>query len=596
MTKFAPSDGLPDLGPTADDPPMGLCTRLVNCAKDAIILQNMQGHILWANQSAEAMFGWPLDELRGKSGLSCATSDGSNPNFLYDLESSIFDTFVVARHARRDGSKFWNQQSFAIVAPLMPGQDPMILLTCRDITEQVDTETALRNAKLEMQHAAFHDDLTGLPNRKRLKSFLQSKAVCQALKQHQIGVLQLDLDEFKAINDSLGHAVGDQTLVHVSEALERTSGPSDLPCRSGGDEFLLICTKIASQEALLSRAELILAELRKPINLADRALQIKASIGASLASPETETGEALIHQADQALYAAKASGRAQVVLYTPVLGQIQTTKTQLSRDIQEAVSKNQFSIRLQPQMNLATQRVTGCEALLRWDHPDFGVLSPADFLDIARQAGVLAELDYNAMNLALDALAELRKAGFKDLRLSLNVSAEIISDVNYPGLLDWALQSRGLHACDICIEILETTILQSNDFSVTTTVDKLKRLGACVALDDFGTGYAGLAHLSTIDTDEIKLDRSMIARLDHDPRTREIVAAIIHLSHRLGMTVVAEGVETQMQMDILEQAKCPTIQGYSLARPMTLDAFFSWLRSGDYTPKPFGRPSQRPKT
>ncbi len=559
-------------------PTLSLCTRLVNCAKDAIILQDTESRVLWINRAAELMFGWTIDEVRGFPGASIAQGHLQKIPFNYDFSSSIFERYVATRNTRKDGTSFWNQQTFSVVDPIYDEQKPLVLVTCRDITEQVETENELRQAKVELQHAAFHDDLTGLANRKRLKNYLESPAVSVALAQQQIGVLQIDLDEFKEINDTLGHAAGDSTLVHVADALRRSTGPLDLACRSGGDEFVLVCPKMGSKDALAARAELVMSEIRKPMQWQEQTLHIRSSIGASLATPGTTSGEALIHQADQALYAAKEAGRSRIMMHSPDLGREQTRKNRLVRDLPDAISSNQFSVMLQPQMRLSDDKIVGCEALLRWDHPDFGQLAPVDFLEIARRSGVLADLDYRSMNLSLDALLSLRKDGFESVTLSLNASAEIMADTNYPGLLDWALQSRGLMPRDICIEIQETAILHSGDYTVTTTVDKLKRMGARVALDDFGTGYAGLAHMSAIDLDEIKLDGEIITRLESDPRARHIVKALIGLSHRFGMSVVAEGVETPGQLRHLRAANCSVIQGFGLAHPMPAKQFTQWLR------------------
>jgi len=403
------------------------------------------------NRAAEAMFGWPLEEVRGLPGIAVIVTANQTTQFRYDLQSPIFERFVVALHKRRDGSEFWNQQTFAKVEPIHKDQNMMILVSCRDITEQVQTETTLRQTQEKLRHAAYHDDLTGLANRKELQAYLESPLVRRALANQQIGILQLDLDKFKEINDRFGHAAGDATLIHVAKALRLCSEPQDLACRSGGDEFLLVCPKITSTKALVTRAELLLKEIRKPLQWQDQALLINGSIGASLASATTTCGEDLIQQADQALYAAKEGGRAQTVIYTPELGKIQTTKFRLAREIQSAMATGQFFIDLQPHMRLEDNKITGCEALLRWNHPDYGQLLPESFLDIAKSSGVLADLDYHSMNLSLDTLVKLREAGHDELTLSLNASAEIMADSNYTGLLDWALQSRGLSpAKDSC--------------------------------------------------------------------------------------------------------------------------------------------------
>ncbi len=593
--------------PRCGNGPGAICLPLIMQGRDAIVVQDMQGCITWMNPAAEAMFGWPLSKVRGRRGLTLVQARDTLPDaavaaFRYDPESSIFSRYILARHRRRDGTLFWNQQGFTLVAPSAhcagcgpPGTPPpggqscFVAISCRDVTEQIETERKLRATKAELLHAAHHDDLTGLANRKRLTAFLASDIARHALAGHELGVLQLDLDKFKEINDTLGHHAGDATLQHVARALRAASMPHDLACRTGGDEFLLVCLRVGTPDALRQRAQRILDAIADPLRWRDQVIRIGCSIGTSLAAPGpaegTEQGmaqgmvqgETLIMQADQALYAAKQRGRGRIVCYAPAIGQRQTSRNQMARDIRTALAEAQFEIHLQPQLHLQRRRITGCEALLRWNHPRFGQVTAGDFLEVARRAGILADLDYASLNLALDALQQLYAAGFTDLALAVNVSAEVLSDAEYPALLQWALQSRGLPAKALCIEITETTILDRQDCAITQAVDRVKRLGAKVALDDFGTGYAGLAHMSAIDVDAIKLDRSMTARLVADRRAREIVGALIGLCRQLGTHVVAEGVETPQQAQILRAAKCPLIQGYGVARPMPVAAMIRWL-------------------
>ena len=552
--------------------------------RDAIVVQDIRGHIEWMNPAAEAMFGWPLSEVRGRKPHGFILPPDLRPSadyldsFQYDLGSSLFDRYTLAEHQRRDGSRFWNQQSFSVMDFGPSHSQKRIVITCRDVTDQVITEEALRRVQVDLQYAAYHDDLTGLANRKRLSEYLASDLVSDHTKRGDIGVLQVDIDKFKDINDTMGHAAGDASLLHIASALRTARGRHDLVCRIGGDEFLLICLDVDDHDTLMARAERLLHDIAKPFPWKDQTIAIGVSIGASLCISSDCTGEVLIQQADQALYAAKNRGRGQVVFYTEELGRAQKAQQKLARDLKGGVVEGQFEIHLQPQLRLSDNRVTGCEALLRWNHPTQGQLAPGAFLDAAGKTGLMAEVDYISMNLALDALVALRENGFPDMCMSINVSCEILADSNYPGLLDWALQSRGLPASSVCVEILETTILEGGDLDVVTAVDRLKRLGVRVALDDFGTGYAGLAHMSAFDIDAIKLDRSMIGRLEHDARNRVIIRSIIRLCALLNMKVIAEGVETTAQLNMLRRAKCPLIQGFGLARPMSVDAMIDWLR------------------
>ncbi|MFB9151098.1 putative bifunctional diguanylate cyclase/phosphodiesterase [Roseovarius ramblicola] len=558
---------------------------IVAGAHDGIVVQGLDARIEWVNPACERLYGWTLDEMRGRKPQDFLLPPEMRPppdeiaGFRYHADSALFRRYSLGRHIRRDGTTFWNQQGFALV-DLGPGPgDRKVIITCRDVTDQVSTEMALRQVQVDLRHAAHHDDLTGLANRKRLVEHLGTPQVRAGIAAGRLGALVIDIDKFKDINDTHGHGAGDRTLVHVASVLAGAAGPGDLACRTGGDEFLLVCALPDGTATLDARAGEVLRALGQPLVWRDQTIRIGASIGACAAGDGAATGEEMIQCADTALYDAKARGRGRVVHYTAGLGRAQRARQTLARDLREAVSGDQFTIHLQPQLSLATGRICGCEALIRWQHPARGLLAPAAFLDAADGLGLLAEIDYRSMTMALDALQALDAAGFTDLGMSINVSAAILADVNYPGLLDWALQSRGLAAGRVCIEVLETTILDGSGADVRGAVARLKRLGVRVALDDFGTGYAGLAHMASFEVDAIKLDRSMIARLEQDPRNRVIVRAIIRLCGLLRMSVVAEGVETAAQRAMLHRANCPVIQGYGLARPMPLPALIGWLRA-----------------
>lgn len=567
---------------------------ILDHARDGIALLDIRGRILWMNPALERMLGWPLDLIRGRNPAELINPPENRPSrdqlsrFRYIPGSSLFDDFRVTRHMRRDGTRFWNQQSHALIDAGPTDSQKMVVVTCRDISEQVRVQTALVQLKDDLEHAAYHDDLTGLGNRKKLSRYLACDPVRASIQAGRVGVLQLDLDKFKQINDTLGHAAGDSVLRHLARGLADCTQPGDLICRTGGDEFLLICLNLPDKAALLQRADAVLRAAGRPLDWKDQTIVPGISIGASMCDFGVGTGtapsgqcvgEMLIQQADQALYAAKEGGRGRAVLYTHALGARYVAERQLARDLAHAIKLNQFTIYLQPILDLRQGRITSCEALLRWHHPTRGLLAPGDFMDAALQAQLLSQIDYLAMNAALDALAALHAQGFDDLCLSLNVSSAILEDADYAALLDWALQSRGLSPSCICVEVQETAIAGSNTRDATATVTRLRRLGVRVMLDDFGTGYAGLAHMSSVQLDAIKLDRSMICRLEHDARARVITRAIIHLCALLGMQVVAEGVETQGQLDILRRAKCPMVQGYGIARPMPLEQIALWLQA-----------------
>ncbi len=547
---------------------------ILNRVRDGIVLQDMQARIEWINPACEAMYGWSVADMRGRRPLEFLIPPEDRPPpeqinaFRYDPDSALFHQFKISEHVRRDGSRFWNQQSFALLDMGPDDTDKKVVITCRDVTDQVRTEAALRQVQVDLEHAAHHDDLTGLGNRKKLTRFLRTPKIKAQIARHEIGVLQLDIDKVKEVNDTLGHAAGDATLVHVAQALKANGAPGDLICRTGGDEFLLICPGVSSRDQLITRAETLREAIQTPLRWSSQVIEVGTSIGASLPEHPDNTGEALIQMADQALYAAKDRGRGQVVFYTPRIGQAQKSQILMARDLQVAVANEQFEVHLQPQLSLSQNRIVGCEALLRWVHPERGLLLPGDFLCPAERNGVLAEIDYISMNRALDALVALRGAGFGDLRMAINVSSSILADVNYPGLLDWALQSRGIKPGDVCVEIMETTIFERTGLDVTTAINRLKRLGVRVALDDFGTGYSSLNYLRSFPFDKIKIDRCFVEEVDSREDCRAIIRAVTGLASSLGMGTTAEGVERSDQLSQLKEEGCVQVQGYLFSKAM----------------------------
>lgn len=572
--------------------PTAILGEIAEGLRDAICLQDMQGRVEWMNPACENMFGWTLQEVRGRRAIDFISVPGrrmlgaDSDAFIYDPDSRIFVDPIVVEFQRRDRSRLWTQQTFSLIGENSATGQQKVVVTCRDITALMRTEQKLRQAHSNMSFAATHDGLTNLANRTKLDQFLQSESTAAALARGTVGIVRLDIRKFKDINDTAGHAAGDATLRHVAGALRRNCRREELACRIGGDEFLLICFDCATEEELMRRALALRDDATAPMSWHGRHLKPDVSIGGSLISCGGPSGEELVQQANQALNAAKQGGRGTIVFYQADMGRRYHAAMTQIEEIRTALSGDQFEIYLQPQVRLADATLHGFEALIRWNHPRMGVLPPGSFLPNTEAAGLSAELDYVAMNLSLDAMAGLHAQGFADLNFSLNVSSAILGDVNYPGLLDWAMQSREIDPGLVCIEILETTILDGGGIEIATTIDRLKRLGVRISLDDFGTGYAGLAHMSSFDVDEVKLDRSMISRLASDPRNRMIVRSIIRLCDLLGIGVVAEGAETNHQLEILRRAKCPLVQGFGIARPMAVDDALDWLRSSTPFPSP----------
>ncbi|MFO7759970.1 MAG: bifunctional diguanylate cyclase/phosphodiesterase [Roseovarius sp.] len=439
----------------------------------------------------------------------------------------------------------------------------------------VSGRTALVH-QLDPQRPAHRDDLTDLANRRSLAAYMRSPIVRADMARCSLGVMVIDIDNLKEINARFGHGAGDAAICHVADSLRAQCGTGDLAGRTGGDEFNLIC-RVTDCEALHHRAEAVRTALHRPFHWQGHPLDVGVCIGTCLAQGAIDDGEDLIQHAEIALGVSKARGRGRVAHYTEDMGRAQRLRQELAQDLEEAVRTDQFEVYLQPQLKLADDTICGCEALIRWRHPRRDVLCPGAFMETAERMGLMADIDHLSMTKALDALRDLHSAGFDHLTMSINVSVAMLADPFYPDLLYREMRSRGLRPETVCVELLETTILDGSGPDVETAILRLKRLGIRIALDDFGTGYAGIAHMASLEVDAIKLDRSMIARLDHDPRNRVIVRGIIRLCRQLQMDVVAEGVETAAQLAMLRRAGCPVIQGFGLAHPMPLASMLDWL-------------------
>lgn len=540
---------------------------------DAIILLDMQGRINWANPAAEFLFGFAWNEIRN---LPASDFLPSSLNIASLLQTDTEPGFNTIEFHPDDGAKLW-LHPFRKVLDKRAAADHAILLTFRDVTEQHRHQKAHQIVQNQLICAAYHDELTGLANRKKLDEFLGSDAIRAELVKKSIGLLLIDLDEFKEVNDTLGHAAGDATLIHVANAMQRECGPDDLICRTGGDEFLMICRNIAGRAALLNRADRLLRTIQTALLWQDQTIRVRASVGAALPGNAGPSGADLIRRADMALYSAKKHGRGQVAFYTSALGRLNKARQILARDIKAALDNQQFEIYVQPHFCTLKNRVTGCEALLRWNHPSQGILLPGDYFDTAERTAHFTDINLHATTLALDALRCVHDAGHTEMCMTINLAADILTDTRYPALLNWEIQTRNIAPHKICLDIEETTFIENGGPNIVMALEQLKNLGVRVALDNFGTGYAGLLHITNFKIDTVKLGRDMIRGLENDPRKQLILKSLIRLCGQLDIIPFTCGVETRAQVDFLNRIGTPAIQGHAIARPMPVGDLLNWL-------------------
>lgn len=440
-------------------------------------------------------------------------------------------------------------------------------------------ETTLSNLRSALQnyqqveallsHQAFHDSLTHLPNRAMFKDRLQRALAAARRRQHAVAVLFLDLDEFKYVNDRFGHQVGDELLILLAQRLQTSVRPEDTPARLGGDEFTVLLEQLTDIGGALQVAERIIADLHAPFVVGDRRLVVTASIGIAWSSTGQEPVDEILRQADVAMYRAKAQGKACYALYDPAMNARALQRLDLEVALRHAIEAQEFQVYYQPKVDLTTGQLVGLEALIRWHQPEQGMISPATFIPIAEETRLILPIGRWVLEQACAQAYtwnQQRQAG-PPIRISVNLSAR---QFQHPGLVEeirHILHTTQLPAHLLALEITESMIMEKVD-EVITTLHELKQLGVQIWIDDFGTGYSSLSYLTSFPVDTLKIDKSFVDGLGRSAEDTAIVRAVITLAHTLGMSVIAEGVETFEQATQLRMLGCEVGQGYYFARPL----------------------------
>ncbi len=446
----------------------------------------------------------------------------------------------------------------------MPGGG--FVSTSTDITERKRTEA-------RMLHLAQHDSLTGLPNRLLFQDRLrQAMARCRR-DRSLLAVVLVDLDKFKEVNDAFGHRIGDDVLNQVGERMRAALRESDTVARIGGDEFALVLSDLPDAEAAALIADKISSQLDRPFGLAAGVWQPRASLGIALFPTDGQSPEALLQNADLAMYRAKAAGGGCQRFGTKIKHDFDQLQS-LKRDLARAISRGQLRLEYQPQLDLQPEHVGAIEALLRWHHPEFGAVDPETLIKLAESSGQIATIGEWALTEACRVAVEW-PGGERPVRVAVNVAASQLSQPDLVTQVARILDDSGLPAGRLELELTESSMLHEVE-RVQTTLEALRRMGVTLALDDFGTGYASLTHLKRFPLDILKIDRSFVAGLAAPPDAA-IVRSLIELGHRLGLRVVAEGVETEAQVAALRALGCDAVQGHGVARPLSATEIGRWL-------------------
>lgn len=446
----------------------------------------------------------------------------------------------------------------------------------------LDLQADLVSARESLRMQATHDALTGLPNRLLFSDRLTQRLNhCRQMKT-PLGVMYVDLDRFKLINDTLGHGFGDQVLKSVARRLSSCIRESDTLARMGGDEFTVLLNHIDSPDEATAIAGRILAELSSPFTIENREFYVTASIGISVYPSSGDDVETLVKNADTAMYKAKQQGKNNYCLYSEEPSASATAKLTIETELRKALERDELVVYYQPMVDLKSGEVLGAEALIRWQHPERGLLLPAHFIPIAEETGLICPISTMVVETACLTNKAWQDAGYDPMKISVNVSArQLQQDVLIPGILK-ALQKSHLDPWYLELELTETVMMQDSEANIAI-LKRLKDMGVRISIDDFGTGYSSLNYLKRFPVDSVKIDRSFVKDITSNPDDAAIAAAVIAMAHSLKLSVVAEGVETVEQLELLQSLQCDEIQGYFISPPVPSAEFVEIVRQRQFS-------------
>lgn len=550
----------------------------LNSIGDAVISTDLAGTVNYLNLVAERMTGWSREDAVGQplAHVLQILDGGTREPARSPIELAIQRNKVVGLSAnsiliRRDGVEVPIEDS---AAPIRDRGGHVIgaVMVFHDVS-------AARAMVLKMSHLAQHDFLTDLPNRLLLNDRL-TQAISFAHRRHkQLAVLFLDLDRFKNINDSLGHLIGDKLLQSVAERLTTCVRSSDTVSRQGGDEFVVLLSDIEHPEDAARRAEHIIAALQEQHGIAGHDLHITISIGIAIYPADGHDAETLIKNADAAMYHAKQNGRNNYQFFRQDMNDRVVERQSLEAGLRRALAKQEFVLHYQPKIQLETGEITGAEALIRWLHPERGILLPAQFVSIAEECGLIVPIGRWVLREACLQLRAWLNAGLRPTTVAINISAVEFRSKDFLEGVRAVLKETDLRPGHLEIELTESVLMQDGE-ATTTVLQALKAMGMQLAIDDFGTGYSSLSYLKRFPIDTLKIDQSFVRDITTDPDDATIVSAVIGMGNSLNKRVSAEGVETREQLAFLRAERCGEAQGYYFSRPVVADEYTKLLSAG----------------
>ncbi len=568
--------------------------ELFNNANDAIFIfsvseEGLVGKFVEVNDLAIQKTGFSREELLQMTPYDLSAPEDINdlPKHLKKLVEQGHVTYEKA-HLSKDGHKVpfevnshiftWNGQKMA-------------QSIARDVTDRKKAEETIRRQ-------AFYDVLTGLPNRTLFKDRLEQAMKTAARNQQTLCVMVLDLDRFKTINETLGHQIGDKLLMGVADRLLGILADNGTIARFGGDEFTLLLPQINQVQEATQHAQRIIETLAAPFKLDGHDLHVTTSIGMAFYPADGENPEILLKNAETAMYRAKEQGRNNFQLYASIMNVSAFKQLLMENSLRRALEKEEFVVYLQPQIDLVSRRIIGAEALVRWQHPDLGLVFPTEFIGLAEETGLIVPIGDWVLRRVCTLGNQWKQKGLPSICVSVNLSARQFQQRNLVNRIAQILSETGLDPNSLGLEITESIAMKNADFTISA-LNEMKKMGIHLSLDDFGTGYSSLSYLKRFPLETLKIDRSFVRDITTDPNDAAIVRAVIALAHSIKLSVVAEGVETEGQLSFLKTHGCDQVQGYYFSHPLSEENFLNLLKEfpsagGSHTPPLTGLPS-RPK-
>ena len=547
---------------------------LLDHTSDFVILVGLpEGIVEDVNAALGQLLGQSIDTLIGKPFASLGIADARSVLEALRKDSSNYGvddempSHSVVTEFGISGGRIWLDLSYrvAIAEKRCYG-----VLVGRDITER-------KQAEDKVSFLTHHDALTRLPNQRLLKDRFQQATAFADRDATKLALIAIDLDQFKAINDSLGHSIGDQLLIEVAKRLSSRVRDTDTVSRQGGDEFFILLPSLADPEICTTFLSELLLGMLEPFHIDSTDLTTSISIGISVYPDDGNDFETLLKKADVAMYRSKDAGRNTYRFFNEEMNADAVDKLTMHFGLRRALEVGQFVLHYQPQIQIASGAIIGAEALIRWQHPELGLIPPGRFIPVAEENGLIVEIGDWVLCEACREAARWQRAGMRDPVVAVNLSALQFKRGNIEKSVAHALEASGIDPCMLELELTESILIRDTE-NVLATVKRLKLMGVKLSIDDFGTGYSSLSYLKRFEVDKLKIDQSFIRDLVSDPENAAIVRAIIQMARSLGLRTIAEGVEDKQVIDYLRIYHCDEAQGYYYSRPLPPQEFMAYLK------------------